>query len=512
MPFIIIQDESQMNITWCEDKQQQNNYIKIKDSYNYINITGYNQIQFDDFEIFRKSERIGITNCSLNFSKLIGDLQYFSLDNCNCIDYNDEHSNKILNNQLQLNINHLVLTNTQLYTNQLSSIKLNRLSIQVNEYDIFDYWNCGQLKCKLLHLSLHKINIDLSVLNGHWDYVLLNFCQFSSFPTNKFSTQHLEVNISNFNNFNKLSNLQCTQIQVYASSQEINKQCFFDQKYIGRIEATIENITCNISQISDSYKQFEFINCNFIGTNNQISDLSSIKILISDDRKLDLHSLFDIDFNFLKIHIDQINIKCLDIVRCNPNVLQLSDCTFDLVLLKGKWKEIKIITSAVTNADCACNVIADEVEITDSLISDFHCFQVNKMILGQTQTITSFPRAKRLLILKSKINLLQANETIQRLQLVKVKITRFSLRMMSGLLNIQFSKYKSDYFSKTKNGEFNKFIQNKNKLLKMNMKNIHRVQHQSFKKKTSLERQNVLIEQMSCVIHIIQLQQDVISE
>ncbi|CAL6010599.1 Hypothetical_protein [Hexamita inflata] len=74
--------------------------------------------------------------------------------------------------------------------------------------------------------------------------------------------------------------------------------------------------------------------------------------------------------------------------------IQSADCSCLTVLqmqryLKASGKKLK--EQGVHQRDCACNIVADEVEITDSHISDFHCFQVNKLILGQTRNITSFP-------------------------------------------------------------------------------------------------------------------------
>ncbi|CAL6008614.1 Hypothetical_protein [Hexamita inflata] len=135
----------------------------------------------------------------------------------------------------------------------------------------------------------------------------------------------------------------------------------------------------------------------------------------------------------------------------------------------------------------------DKVQIIES------GFKANKMTLCQIQQITNFPQARRLQIVKSTINLFQTNEIIQRLQTVNSKIQNFSLKQIT-LLNVQFSKY---------NDELNKFIQNKNKLLKLNRKNEHRIQDQKWKKKMNETKRDFALETINQILRIIKLDQQV---
>ncbi|CAL6010595.1 Hypothetical_protein [Hexamita inflata] len=121
------------------------------------------------------------------------------------------------------------------------------------------------------------------------------------------------------------------------------------------------------------------------------------------------------------------------------------------------------------------------------------------VILNYTQQniITVFPRAKHLVIVKATINLVQNNNSVERLTIIHSKFQHFSFQQLS-CQNIQLVKCDNCE-------QMNKMIKIRNKKLKMNRKNDHRVQDQKFKIKMNAIKRDLVLEKMNQITGIVQL-------
>ncbi|CAL6093156.1 Hypothetical_protein [Hexamita inflata] len=226
-------------------------------------------------------------------------------------------------------------------------LQLQELQQQCNlsintEYDEFDFWNCGLLQCQLIDLQLTGYQITLSQLSGHWHKVALHQFQLSGNEINyNFSTEQLQIGFYTQTDLSILNLIQYEEISIYAITKEKEQVCDLSQVHNSKVSSRIENFVVDVTNYANYFGQLQLINCKLQGTSssNQ-SKLEKLNIVISDESKLDLHSLFGVQHQLFTLIIQSISINQLEIQLCHPTYLMISGCKIDLALLQGNWKDI----------------------------------------------------------------------------------------------------------------------------------------------------------------------------
>ncbi|CAL6008680.1 Hypothetical_protein [Hexamita inflata] len=486
MPYIIgNEDDYNLDLKWTDDEMAlQFDINQLKNVYACINIDGSNHSEFNQFEILSRSSRFGIINCSVDFSLINTNMQYLCLNNCVC------HNN--FNN---IQIDELILSCSQLQVAQLYQLKLQQLSVDLKDDVSFDYWNCGQLSCVLRHLSLIGIKINLSDLQGYWEFGFIELCTITGHQFNeKFGIQMLDYNITCCEDLNVLQYIQCDQTCVYARAEENQ---LWDFKGASLSSITLENYIVDITDMPNYYENADFIDCNFIGQlTHAFNNVQQVRIIVKEQSKLDdVHKLSGITPTKFRIKLEDIKIQNLNLDKCNPTILQLTNCSIDINQLYGHWKHLRFDSCNLLNT-ADCKIIVIELQINESDIKNLHNFEAQVAQLGFLD-IESFPQAKKLQITNSTINLTQENNSVEKLYFKSCTFKQFSVKMMKKLLNVQFAQSKVQI-------PLNKYIQKKNKLMKLSRKNVHRIQNEKKKKnvKTTFiikiqEKINLIIEKIS---------------
>ncbi|CAL6008646.1 Hypothetical_protein [Hexamita inflata] len=177
MPYVIVDNvDENLELQWKDDKTAlQYDTNELRAVYQCINISGSNHSEFNEYELLNRSSQIGIIDCNVDFSQIKTDILYLYLNNCIC--HNNFNSN--------IQVDELILMNSQLKVEQLSQLKLKQLSVEQRQNTTFDYWNCGQLSCKLKHLVLSEVQIDLSDLSGYWNSAFIDLCDIIGHQINE---------------------------------------------------------------------------------------------------------------------------------------------------------------------------------------------------------------------------------------------------------------------------------------------------------------------------------------
>ncbi|CAL6098770.1 Hypothetical_protein [Hexamita inflata] len=489
MPYVIVDNEDQnLELQWKDDEAAiPYNTNDLKAVYSYININGSNHSEFNEYELLNRSSKIGIIDCEVDFSQINTDILYLCLNNCICHNY--------FNSDIQ--IDELILVNSQLKVEQLSQLKLKLLSVEQKQSTTFDYWNCGQLCCQLNYLYLSEIKINVSDLSGYWNSVIFDLCEINDKKINQqFHVNILEYNIVSYEEMHVLKYLICDNICVYAKSEDSSVNWKFQQDSIKITFIILENFICDITDIPNC-QNFDFINCYFIGTPTNTQDnVQQVKIFISKPSALEnLHKLSNIKPIQFRVQLQDIKIQTLNLNLCNPTLLQLTDCSIDIAQLHGKWQRLIFENTSFTRTKADCKIVATDININELRINQDSCqhlynFEAQLVILRELE-LESLPCAKKLLITNTKIYLTQENNTVETLFVKNCTFKHFSLKMMKKLLSVQFSQSKLQL-------PLNKFIQQKNKLMKMSRKNVHRIQNETQK----LNRKTKIVNELKAYIKI----------
>ncbi|CAL6093157.1 Hypothetical_protein [Hexamita inflata] len=474
MPYVIVDNEDEnLELQWKDDETAiKYNTNDLKAVYQCINVNGSNHSEFNEYQLLTRSSKIGIIDCDVDLSQINTDILYLCLNNCICHNY--------FNSDIQ--IDELILVNSQLKVKQLSQLTLKQLSVEQKQRRTFDYWNCGQLCCQLNYLYLSEIKINVSDLSGYWNSAIFDLCEINDKKINQqFHVKLLDYNIVSYEQMHVLKYLICDEICVYAKAEDSSVNWKFQEDSSIKITYIIlENFICDITDIPTNYQNFDFINCNFIGTPlNTLDNVQQVKIFISEPSALvNLHKLSIIKPIKFRVQLQDIKIQTLNFHKCSPTLLQLSDCSIDIAQLHGQWKQLIFENVMFTRTKADCKIIATDIRINELRINEDSCLHLNNfeaelVVLRQIE-VESLPCAKKLLIINTKLNILHQNNTVEKLFVKNCTFKQFSLKIMKNVLSVQFPQSKLQFL-------FNKFIQQKNKFIKMNRKNVHRIQNETWK-------------------------------
>ncbi|CAL6098758.1 Hypothetical_protein [Hexamita inflata] len=476
MPYVIVDKEDvNLELQWKDDEAAiPYNINELKTSYYHIHINGVNNSQFNEFELLTRSNQIRIYNCSVDLNKINNNnIVHLIFNNCVCS-----------NNFNQIKIITLVLVNSQLKVEQLQHLVLQYLSVEQKQTTTFDYWNCGQLQCKLEHLQLSEVQINLSDLSGFWVYAFIGLCDITGHQINEnFGIKTLEFNITSCDEMSLLKYVKCDKTCVYAKAEDSAQYWSFEENSTYQIHSiTLENYNIDVTNIPNNIDYCQiivFFDCNFIGKpRNALNNLKQVKVVVSQLSKLDIvHVLSGIQPVEFRIMLQDIQIQTLNLDKCYPTLLQLTDCSIDMAQLHGQWQYLMFINIIFTNTKEDCKIIAtNNIMINGSDYKYMHNFESKQVVLSNI-SIESFPQAKKMYILNSNINFTQEqNNTVEKLFIKNCTFKQFSLKIMKNVLGVQFSHNSKLQVS------LNKFIQQRNKSTKMNRKNVHRIQNEMWKR------------------------------
>ncbi|CAL6093152.1 Hypothetical_protein [Hexamita inflata] len=484
MPYVIVDNEDQnLEFQWKDDETAiKYNTNDLKAVYQCINVNGSNHSEFNEYELLNRSSKIGIIDCEVDLSQINSDTLYLYLNNCICHNY--------FNSDIQ--IDELILVNSQLKVEQLSRLKLKQLSVEQKQSTTFDYWNCGQLQCRLKHLLLFEVQINLSDLSGYWDYASIGLCDITGLQINEyFEIQTLDYYITNCEDMVVFQYIKCNETCIYAKIKD------FDQ--ISQISSiTLKNYICDIAY-SSYYQSFEYINFEQRGTPiNTLNSVQQVRIFDCDTLKDKLCNRYPIPF---RVHLQDIKIQTLNLDLCDPMFVNctLTDCAINIAQLHEQWKQLIFENMMFTSTKADCKIIATDVRINELRINNdnqhLKNFEAWLIILSDIE-VTSFPRAKKLKIINSSINITHEDNFVESLQFRKCYYINFSVKLMKKLQRIQFSPKKLQV-------PLNQFIFQRNKIKTQINKNLQRIQGQKWKMKAKTRILNYFRDKINQITEII---------
>ncbi|CAL6098782.1 Hypothetical_protein [Hexamita inflata] len=486
MPYVIVDNvDDNLELQWKDDETAIPYEInELRTVYQCININGSNHSEFNEYELLNRSFKIGIIDCEVDFSQINTDIMYLCLNNCICHNYFNSH----------IYIDELILVNSQLKVEQLSQLKLKQLSVEQKQTTTFDYQNCGQLQCRLKHLLLLEVQINLSDLSGYWDYASIGLCDITGLQINEyFEIQTLDYFITNCEDMVVFQYIKCNETCIYAKIKD------FDQ--ISQISSiTLKNYICDIAY-SSYYQSFEYINFEQRGTPiNTLNSVQQVRIFDCDTLKdkQQCNRYYPIPF---RVHLQDIKIQTLNLDPCDP--MSLTDCSINIAQLHEQWKQLIFENMMFTSTKADCKIIATDVRINELRINNdnqhLKNFEAWLIILSDIE-VTSFPRAKKLKIINSSINITHEDNFVESLQFRKCYYINFSVKLMKKLQTIQFSPKKLQV-------PLNQFIFQRNKIKTQIKKNFQRTQGQKWKTKAKTIIVNELKDQINQISEIIQFAQ-----
>ncbi|CAL5997641.1 Hypothetical_protein [Hexamita inflata] len=477
MPFVIIENGQHLEIAWSDDENVQNIDANIfNESYDYITVEGQDNIEFTDYQIMIRTQSLGITGCTVDLSEIAGHIKYVSFNKCKCINSFSE----------VMCIKELHLYDVQLQVSKLTQLNVDQIYVKISDEAKFDYYNCCQLQGKLNSLTLINQQVDLNLLQGSWDSVHFENCEFiGQVNNNKFKVQSVDVVINEQNSENNqkyLENLECEYFSL--SQQENNEQQHIELTMTNNnyqkqsMSAQLQQCVCNLSLIQGLWDLIVFHNCVLIGNSNTYKAKFANSINITLDQQcsqIDFSALYDVE-STITIILYNINVDLSLVSKCKPFCLNLNNCSADFNQLAGNWS-ILIINNCIFNqtsiAISSGSIVAEKIIVFD-FDSELISFLNSKVleISNIKQPLLSFPNVNQLIIKQSELNICELNDSVQQLTLVKAKLIRFSILNLKNLQSIDLSsiqKYHTDFNTKQKIISYLQF-QKKNKGTIKNLK------------------------------------------
>ncbi|CAL6036888.1 Hypothetical_protein [Hexamita inflata] len=476
MPFVIIENGQHLEIAWSDDENAQNIDANIlNESYNHITVEGQDNIEFTDYQIMSRTKSLGITGCTVDLSKIHGSINYISFNKCKCI-----------NSCIELSMKELYIDNVQLQVSQLTQLSVIQIYVKISDEVKFDYYNCYQLNAKINSLTLINQQVDLNLLQGSWDSVHFENCEFiGQVDNNKFKVQSVDVVINEQNSQNNQKSLEDLECEYFSLSQQ-EKDDYQHLELImtnnsyqkQSMTAQLQQCVCNLSLIQGSWNLIVFHNCVLIGNPNtyKAKFANSINIILDQQfSQIDLSALNDVD-STITITLQNINVDLSLVSKCKPFWLNLKNCRVDFNQFVGNW-DILTINSCIFN-QASIQISSGSIVAKKIMAFDFDCellsFLNTKVleISNIKQPLLRLPNVNELIIKQSEINIKEPNDSVQQLTLVNVKLIRFSVLNLKNLQSIDLNsiqKHHTDFTTKQKIINYLQF-QKKNKGSVKNLK------------------------------------------
>ncbi|CAL6081315.1 Hypothetical_protein [Hexamita inflata] len=475
--FIVTQNNQYLELTWIENLDAQTiDYQILSDQYDNIIVKGKNNCVFQEFQLLNRTQSFSIYNCQLDLNRINTSLDNIVLDNCIC-------QNEF---KPEISIGSLMISDSQIKTNQLQNSQLELLDVSITSDQHFDFYNCHQLKCTCENLFLSNQNVDLSCLVGNWNSINFSNCEL----TNQFGDQlfansvDIELETEFVNLYEPLlsgfDHLNCHELsiqitQTYLKDSNVILELVNNIQLIDRIQIQLTNQRVDLNKTIGKWDEISFTNCILYGDSETYKNIyakSNIFIEMSEmriQRQYDISALYGIQ-TILHISINT-GYDLSNIYKCTPKELYLENMLINLEQLKGIWNTLQFIQCEFDNLQDfdQTNIMAQQVII-------FKCnYQVVKFLdspimnINDTQITGILPQSKQLTIKGGSVSINTQNQTIQQLTIKNCKLIRFSILLLPNLVSYegdQGQKIITDYL-KSKKTKIKKL-----EVLKKNLNNL----------------------------------------
>ncbi|CAL6075768.1 Hypothetical_protein [Hexamita inflata] len=185
----ICQDESLQIHYNHGHKACENNLTQYQDRYFPIIFIHGNHEQFNLFRAYQISRILSVNQCYIDLSHVDLDQSNVSLINCKLVGQATSH----------LVVNSLMIQSCNFKISQLQHGQINNIRIEnYNPHDTLDLTGAKLLtKTHLVNLQLTKQTVDLSKLEGTWDYICFRDCKFiGQLRKNVLSTKLMHIHTS----------------------------------------------------------------------------------------------------------------------------------------------------------------------------------------------------------------------------------------------------------------------------------------------------------------------------
>ncbi|CAL6093174.1 Hypothetical_protein [Hexamita inflata] len=91
--------------------------------HSFITVEGQDNIEFTDYQIFNRTQSVGITGCTIDLSKIAGYIRYVSFNKCKCINSFSE----------VMCIKELHLNDVLLQVSQLTKLNVDQIYVKISD-------------------------------------------------------------------------------------------------------------------------------------------------------------------------------------------------------------------------------------------------------------------------------------------------------------------------------------------------------------------------------------------
>ncbi|CAL6036830.1 Hypothetical_protein [Hexamita inflata] len=495
MPFVIVTNNSQLQIRWSDELSDQKiEMSQIQNQYNYIGIQGTNRQQLEIYDILNRTQALEITNCTVDVSKVIGNMEIICMNNCICQN----------NFTIQCSTQRLNIIDTFVQCQQLLDLKIVSLTVQVSSTLQFDFQNCRNLNCSFNSLTFIDLNVDLKQLNGTWNTLRFKNCNLSGqADNNQYRVTTVEVSITEQNQLNNLvalENLECNSFYISNSKHETYQTINLNQlqnlnKQKKYFQAYFDKIICDISKVTDVWTYIKFTNCCYLcdpDTLNSNLQHTNIEVTQNDQyQPCDNTTLFKNNvYNFKVFQL------------CKPKELRFNKQNINLDDFQGSWLGLVFQYCTFTNniVENPGSIKAKSIRISKMDYKLISYFSADSIELSYSTISKTFPNTNWLIIQSSTVNVTEPNYSIQHLTLFSAKLIRFSVLSLPSLVSIDMNYIlKTSRHYSTKEAIIH-YIRQKKKNRNILKQRLNRVVYEQKKKQSAQNRISSLVRSFNSVL------------
>ncbi|CAL6005154.1 Hypothetical_protein [Hexamita inflata] len=337
------------------------------------------------------------------------------------------------------------------------------------------------------YLELYDNNIDVNLWSGQWQTIQLVDCTFTGeLEEGQLQIDRLTLYINYIVDLTPIKNIKANYIEVHVESEEENDKISLQFKHAAKIYAEITNLAFDLSEVTGQFKQLYFRDCRILGDpKNYMKTLADTEVTVieSQNPNINLKALFGIKTKQMNITLQFMEIQSINMEHCNPNFVQIYECSLNLNQMNGKWKRLQFFTCNL-QTDNNFTINASHIDIIDSDLTNFQNFSANSMRLSYVPLVQIFPQAKMLSINEAQLECQQSNTNIKKLVLNQCTFTKFSISMFPGLVEIEIEGGQYNQL----NFQLNQLLKEKNRALKQHKKNARQMEQQLVQHQKKMRR------------------------
>ncbi|CAL6098427.1 Hypothetical_protein [Hexamita inflata] len=428
MPFVVNSYQSQLlELKWQDERSfQQYNYSSLNRSYMSISVIGDQLTVFDNYELLYLTKNMYFTGCVVDLSKISGSFDDICFTNCECVN----------NFPQNLTVFSLKLLNSVIQTFQLQQQNIEMISATIDNIG-FDFKNISTAIGKL---DVKNQEIDLK----HWKTqkcyeMCFTNCSFKNIlKENYLKTDKLELNNCDLNNKSFIQNVKCFEVVINSFQSEFTLTEFSLNHEFNecRTNILIQNQICDLNKIQGKINHIQVIDCLVCGNgSNNIHEIfiTNYKQSQNKDYSCLYGSKSKIYFTFYQ---QQPNL--LDLIQCNPQIVDLKQCTLDCRQLSGTWDILRFHECNFLYQDLLEQEInAKQIDVHQCNLTQLQMFTTNYFSIDNIQSLNRFPKSKIIKLSHCGINTNERNDYILQFQLSKCILKQFSVLNYPELKQIQ---------------------------------------------------------------------------